>query len=80
MHARVRHGQFQCVDALVAIQQQVQIKHARRIAKTALAAKLRLQRLQLRQQRQGGQRGVETGDGVDKVRLVGVAHWRGDIQ
>ena len=54
-HAWVRHDEGGCVDDIIAVQQNVQVQRARRIAEGSASAGLVFNRLQLRQQRVGSQ-------------------------
>ena len=71
-HARVGHGELGAVQPQRAIQQQVQIQRARRVAVGALAAGGLFNPLQGVQQLQGGQRGVQLGHGIEVIGPAGI--------
>ena len=65
---RMRQGQARVVAALVAVQQQVEVERARRVAVAIARGRAVLDRMQRAQQGVGRQRGVELDHGVDVVR------------
>jgi hypothetical protein len=80
VHARMRHFQTRSVNDLIAEQKQVEVEGARAVAFRAHATVPEFEREQLLQQVGGRKLSVEYGNGVDKVRLVGLAHWRRPIE